>query len=535
MNLNELIRKHFPHENYNPGQENAIVEIVNAFRADKSHVILQSPTGTGKSAIATTVHRVMREYQPNFRTTIVTATKGLQDQYENEDPEIYDLKGKKNYDCPQGAGFYNSAACRQLVSEENCEKAVVCPYFKRRTHWTNIAPLRLTNTSFQIEACTSLVAAPENIANLVVIDECHGLDEHLVNHSILSVNTEDLLNVSKVAGKDFVAEFINFVNEFLETNEGDAFTPNPAQRVVALSLADKVEKKIEDLNEKIKGMKHGRESMAAAIEELQQYSDKLRPFGSSSGEWILTKYAFGSLVVLKPVYAHQVSDYGMFRKGEMFLHMSATICGFDEYIETLGIKKDDCVFIDVPNPIPVENRKVHQLSFMKVSGDFDRGRLTGLIDKIVQRHGKENGIIHSVSFKLAEEIKEYSAYDDRMLISNNRFEIMDYLSKANSGRIVVSPSIVQGYDFKGDLSRWQVLPKIGWGFLGDSWVKLNMERDQDWYNRKAILSIVQSCGRSVRGINDHATTYILDATFDRLLKNNRHLFPSGFVESIIKR
>jgi Rad3-related DNA helicase len=145
-----LIEKHFPYKSFNPGQREAIVSIVNAFLSEKKHVVADLPTGIGKSAIATTVHRVLKDVKKSHRTTIVTATKNLQDQYENEDPGIFSLKGKTNYFCPQGVGPYNSGKCRQMVAEGNCNKSVICPYYKKRTQWCKVADLRLTNTSVHI-------------------------------------------------------------------------------------------------------------------------------------------------------------------------------------------------------------------------------------------------------------------------------------------------------------------------------------------------------------------------------------------------
>lgn len=72
-------------------------------------------------------------------------------------------------------------------------------------------------------------------------------------------------------------------------------------------------------------------------------------------------------------------------------------------------------------------------------------------------------------------------------------------------------------------------------FSGDPYVKLNMDRHPEWYARKAILRLVQAAGRSVRGVNDFASTYIVDSNFDMLMRRNKDLFPEWFLDSLVSK
>lgn len=532
--IEKLVEKTFPFEGFNPGQKEAIVQAVTLLKSGVKHVIMEAPTGSGKSAIATTVHRVLKELDPSFRTTIITGTKGLQDQYVASESDIYDLKGKTNYDCPHGVGPYNSASCRKFVSNSGCSKKIECPYVMRREHWCKEAGLRLTNTSFQIEACPSLIMFPENKANLIVIDECHDLPTHLVNHCTLKLTRQNFFYTNKLYNK-FLPFLTDVINRYVNYSVGSAIKTTKKQLECIKLLDNMVSSQIETVEAQLyAGKKDNSEILGGALEELQQVSDKLKMFISlNDSEWILTEFVKDFQVELKPVYAFQVSQHGIFRKSDQFLHISATICGFDAYRKSLGIKENEYKTIKISNHIPKENRKIKIISNVKVSGDFDRGLLVKNIDKIIQIHKQENGIIHSVSFKLAEEIKDYSKNSNRMVITNKREEILDLLNQHNSGKIIVSPSMTNGYDFKGDMCRWQVLAKIPFLYMGDPFVALNMQRSSEWYSREAILKMVQSCGRAVRGLNDYAITYILDGHVNNLIKFNKELIPDWWLESII--
>ncbi|HEY5631200.1 MAG TPA: helicase C-terminal domain-containing protein, partial [Nitrososphaeraceae archaeon] len=257
--------------------------------------------------------------------------------------------------------------------------------------------------------------------------------------------------------------------------------------------------------------------------------------GAVGGQWIINEYDPGRSILIKPIFAWQVADYALFRKADQFLHMSATICGFDAYAGVLGLKEGEFECLEIPNPIPVANRRVYVVANQKISGNYDIKKLASDVDKLILRHGEQNGIIHTVSYKLANELYVNSSLKHRMLVSKDREEIMNELKQVNTGRIVLSAGFVRGFDFKGDMSRYQIQLKVPFDFLGDPLVKLNAERRGDWYARSAILKLVQSCGRSIRGVDDYATTYIMDMNFKRLYSQNRDLFPSWFCDSVVMK
>lgn len=530
--LKQLITKNFPYEKFNPGQFEAIEFVVNEFRAGKKHVILQAPTGIGKSAIATTIHRVLKELEKDWRTTIITSTKGLQDQYEKEDSQIFSLKGKTNYSCPLGRDHYTGKGCTVARSEGICETPnQVCTYLIRRDKWCNVESLRLTNSSFQIKAAEGLVMEDENKANLIIVDECHDIDEQLVEHNSFNLDVESLQHIVNHTSAKLLSDIVDFVNIFSDYKEGDAFKISKDISVLGKTILDQLEsnlKKIEsDLEKNKKNL-----GLVAASDTVKSLVEQFSMFVLQNGEWLVEEYAFSQKVYIKPIYAYQVSDKALFRKAEHFLHMSATICGYESYIFSLGIKKEESSYLELSNPIPVENRLINVMPVMKVSGDFDRHRLAALVDKVISRHSGENGVIHTVSFALAKDILENSAFKKNMVISNDRSEILDILTK-QKGKIVLSPSIEKGYDFKDDMCRFQIIAKIPYYYLGSKWVALNTQRDNRWYARKAILRLVQASGRAVRGVNDYAKTYLFDSNFDMLYKRNKDLFPDWYIDSLV--
>lgn len=537
------VNVYFPFATANPGQKEAIFVAVKSIFQGYGHVIIEAPTGTGKSVIATTIHNVLRSFDPTFRTSITTATKNLQAQYQRTPKaDIYDLMGKTNYKCPIGCGPYNSPACRKTVAQKKCTPKHSCPYVIRRMEWTQKAALRSTNNSFMIEACTEIICTDATRSDLTILDESHKVEDHLLDHTTVKIDERDLHQVSQLYGDleivDKAREYLSALDEF---EVGTVIRVQGRFREALIQLA----RAISEAHERLKGAvekakERGVEAPAIiyeTISELQGIEDKAKLFTDTESSCVIyqEKDVSGLSATIKPVFAADVSEFGLFRKGDHHVHMSATICGIEEYARALGIKNGDYKAIQIDNPIPIENRPIHVVPVVKMTGGLDEQKLNILvhnIDKIIDSHAGENGIIHTVSYNLAEKIFERSRHKKKMLVSGKVRDIMDALDSGSGQRVILSPSIEEGVDLKGNLSRFQIIAKVPYGFLGDPLVKLRSERYPSSYARTTILRIVQACGRSVRGVDDWAQTYILDSAFDSLLTRNSELFPEWFKEAI---
>lgn len=535
MLLNEeLCRKHFPYEKPNPGQMESIQDAAAAVSIGRvKHIIIEAPTGIGKSAIAYTIHKINQEVMGKFRTTIITSTKGLQDQYKSHFKEIDNLMGKTNYTCPHGVGPYNSLDCMKK-KKNGCLPDKECPYFMTRQHWCNVSQLRMTNHSFQIEACPQICMEDDNKADMIVIDECHELEMNIINHSIVKLSMSDFNSSVMMQSFKNIRNMVQDAIRMITTKENDVFVSTEDQRLAFCKIQSEAHDVADELMQK--ALDSTNPALAnfytELVNELHTIEDRANLFASTyNGSWLVTKREKDVTIELKPVYASQVADFCLFRKAKYFIHMSSTICGVESYKKSLGIKDKECFYINIDNPIPLENRKIKVYPNFKVSGGFsDYKGLAEDIDHICNHHKDESGIIHTVSFDLANKILNNSKSKNRMIISNDRREILRHLSTRNG--IVLSPSIEKGFDAKDDLSRFQILPKVPYAYLGDPLISYNSKAKGDWYARSAILRIVQACGRSIRGVDDYASTYILDSNFLRLLKENEYLFPRWFIDSL---
>jgi ATP-dependent DNA helicase DinG len=124
ISINDYLTN-FPHNSFRSNQDQVIKQICDAFNSGYKYVILEAPTGFGKSAIAITIARTLGS------SYICTATKDLQTQYINDYKFLKVAKGKSNFQCRVkedfiDAGRYQCTSCN-LGTEREC-KHTSCDY-----------------------------------------------------------------------------------------------------------------------------------------------------------------------------------------------------------------------------------------------------------------------------------------------------------------------------------------------------------------------------------------------------------------------
>jgi ATP-dependent DNA helicase DinG len=131
--------KNFPFTYRRDSQTQVLNEICNAFNSGYKHIILEAPTGFGKSPVATAVALTMGN------SYICTSTKDLQTQYSRDFPFLRVAKGANNFCCLVKDDFIknNTYKCGSCASDNanDCRHTGV-----------EYGPC-MTNESFQDHAC----------------------------------------------------------------------------------------------------------------------------------------------------------------------------------------------------------------------------------------------------------------------------------------------------------------------------------------------------------------------------------------------
>jgi ATP-dependent DNA helicase DinG len=132
--------KNFPFPTLRENQSHVLDEIANAFASDYKYILLEAPTGFGKSPVAIAVARTLGT------SYICTSTKDLQSQYAKDFPFVRVAKGKNNFICGVKEDFIKSGTYR-------CGSGCVSNNTNECYHTTADYGLCMNNEDFQGKGC----------------------------------------------------------------------------------------------------------------------------------------------------------------------------------------------------------------------------------------------------------------------------------------------------------------------------------------------------------------------------------------------
>lgn len=542
----------FPFNVIRDEQRNAIEFALEAFLdKEKQFVLLEMGTGCGKSATGIAIARYLAAHpspiplneDTKSGSYVLTTQKVLQQQYVKDfGPDARDLlrsiKSSRNYACT----FYNDQDCgtskrilarmrKQLAGsdfQKNCSSS--CPYTCDKQAFVD-SSIGITNFSYFL--AETMYAKKLEPRELLIIDECHNIESELGKF------------IEVTFSERFAAEVLKCkVPRFKLTGEAfgtEVFSWIKKKYVAALSKhMTSLEKLLET---RLNAGMDGFAEYSKQYEMLDMHLCKVNRFISTytPENWVMN--------VIEPANPRQkrrfefkpvdVSSYGydmLYRFGTRVLMMSATVVDRDVFCRSIGLVPDEVAFLRIPSPFPIENRPIHYMPVGSMSMNNITQTLplmTEVIKFIMQQHENQKGIVHCVSFKIAQYLFE-NIKSDRILIHNseNRDVVLENHIKGDKPTILLSPSMMEGVDLADDASRFQILCKVPFPYLGDRVVKKRKDKDPKWYGFQTAKSVIQAMGRSVRNENDHATSYVLDADWGGFMNRSRHLFPTDFLESI---
>ena len=530
------IESHFPFENIRPAQSEALQKIEESLKTNgKKFFVLDAETGVGKSAIAVAAANFLNTLPTDSTLSksrgsyFLTTQKILQDQYERDFAKtrgMVSIRSSSNYACTSVKG----ATCAETMqknklSSNNARCINYCVYKQKKKEFVE-SELGVTNYSYFLAETHFSGQLKEK--RVLVIDEAHNLVSELSKFVEVLVTERFAKQALKIEfpGKLTQAAAIKWIQE--------EYLPKANTRLARLQNDIK---KLIGSRARLEQF----EQLAMQLDLLEKHVGKLNKFVSNydSENWVfdfvpaqgrsLAKFEFKPIDVSG--YAHDM----IFNRADKVLLMSATVISCDNFCQLLGIDPSEVGYIKLDSPFPLENRPVAYSGVGKMSAahiDSTLPKLAKAVQMILDNHPEEKGIIHAHSYKVANYIIE-NVRSKRLVThdSSNRDEVLMRHIASPDPIVLVSPSMQEGVDLKDDLSRFQVLCKVPYPYLGDKLIKKRMYKWKWWYDYETIKTIVQSVGRSIRNENDFAVTYILDADWERFASKNKKMLPENLVKS----
>jgi Rad3-related DNA helicase len=255
-------------------------------------------------------------------------------------------------------------------------------------------------------------------------------------------------------------------------------------------------------------------------------------------DWILDSQE--SKLIFRPLWlTPELAEEYLWRHGMKFVLMSATFPPKLVLAKCLGIDTADMDYYEIPSQFPVENRPVYCYPVANMTAkttDMELPKLIEAVKCIVDHYPDQKGIIHAVSYALANKIIE-GVNNSRLITHNSkdRQEVIDEFVGSNEPLVLISPSIERGLSLEEDKCRFVIICKAPFLYLGDRVTVARLYSSkigQMWYTSSMLLTVLQMAGRGVRSNDDTADTYILDLKVKEAIQKNPGFLPSWWLDAL---
>ncbi len=516
----------FPFPKFRQYQREKIVEIVEAFNSGYRWILLETPTGFGKSPVNVALGRTLRSFY-------ITPQNLLLDQLVSDFPDLALIKGRRHYVCAEQPSFNcDDGPCKRDKNYQCGDKYLNCPYWEAKIKAIE-AHISLTNFAYFIGE--GKIRNP-NIPHLgdrelCVVDEGHNIDQHILNQISLTIGTRTLpysvfqglrsvlTGLPKKLNGEQIDDLLNFTASLCSGYLDHLPNRLTSQQIVESKKANNFIQKVE---------KYWEHHNADWVGQTNKKT-------YSRGTWLEAK--------IQPTFVRDFMGDHLWNRADKFIISSATIF-VNDFISQCGLTdhRDEVYHIVAPSTFPIENRMIVDASVGSLSWKNRQQNMPAALDTIKKILDREpgKGVIHAHSYAFAEAIRGIK--DDRLLFheSRNRDETLQKFlgSPAEDGAVLVAVAMTEGLDLRGDLATFQVLLKCPYANFKDD-LRVNRRliqlRHNRWYAIQTLKVIVQAYGRAVRSKTDQANFYVLDSDVNKICKQWRRQLPRFFAEAYNKR
>ena len=518
-------QKHWSLQEYppRPEQKQIINEIIDAIDMGFKNIIIEAGTGTGKSAIATTIANYIGD------SYILTMTKQLQNQYLDDfEYMLAEIKGTSNYSCNLRPTSCDD--CMQLDANrgrhQDCRYKLAIEYAKEH-------PCVITNYDYLFYAGN--YAESFGPRKLLVLDESHNLEKKIMQLIGKTLNRQMIwkhygLDIFYPVTQGKTLKSIDNVDYWVSTlHELETRARSNAKHAVNRKnreLYGKDKLKFQYLITQLE------DTEAKFIIELPTKKDILKD------KPINGKFEASLKAEFKPLTISDYSDQ-LLHFGDIRLFMTGTLGNKDKFCQWIGIDPKETYYIFVKSPFPKTNRPIIKSYVGSMSGRKGRNpnwrnpAAISKIQEIIKKHKHEKGVIHTSSNQQAWFIKKMLNNKNAWVAQGpTREDTIRRFEAAHKPVILIGAGLKDGVDFKGDKCRYQIMFKMPYPSLAGKQVNIRMHYDQSWYAYQTIMPLMQAYGRGIRDMDDYCIMYVLDSDFEKLLLQHKYLFNEYFLEAI---
>lgn len=534
------IIQNFP-KNFEPreSQSTLLEQISQALEENNKFIIIQAPTGCGKSHIIATLANSTKKLSNNIKELIssrsffdkeretgcyiheddvkenrsgsyvLTTTKYLQNQYQALFDNVETLKGKQNYKCNIDETFRVNVAPCVTTSKiaEGCIAKDFCSYYNQLN--ASLAS-RFRNCNYNKYLRLPSIAKH---CNYMICDEASELENIIVENYSVTLNFKQLIS--------------------LDITFNDKPTIGSCKKWLS-QIKQSATKSYESISQNIKTQIHSKSYVQGEVGRLTSLRNLIENITVVLDNWHFCEYVTTitpDRVNVTPLYIDSFAK-NIFSYSDVTFLISSTIYDITTFTKTLGIEKykyieHPGVFdskkspIYAPSKIPLNQKNLLQ----------NLDKITNQVLDICEMYPDAKGIVHTHTNYITKELENRIKNKNRFLFKTDHLtneHILYEHKNDSSNTILVSPSLAFGVDLPDDLCRFQIIIKLPYPSLGDQRIKTIAANNSDWYQAKMFTKLIQMAGRGTRNEFDYCDTFILDGNFLRVAADNWSKLPLFF-------
>lgn len=489
-----------PYDEWRPGQRKAIRTLQ---FARTTHVVINAPTGSGKSGIAAALPMV----DPERRYVVLTGTLALQNIYAMF-PHLTDLRGARHYECVAAKGEFASWFGKRRrgfigADEGPCHfnqmcglKDEGCPYFDAKRAFIASRSGRTNYAAWLANRRTGTGLGP---ADMVLCDEAHTLPEQLM-----------------------AAHRVDIPYSLLDARPPRGWRKWARWATERLTMLEAKELRID-----LEGM------------HREQLSRSLRLLADMDETWAWEEDVEG--FHFEPtVPRNLLSLLQTFDGVSQIAYLSATIT--PAMLDLFDVDPADVTYLELPNTFPVERRPIYVIpspkgSWKAMQDGENWTRLVNVIDELCEDRDDRRGVIHTVSFQRARDLYYASAHQPRMILhtpGESGQAVVDRFRQAGPTAILVSPSVMTGHDFPYQDAEFNIIAKMPFPNTSSPIMRARCAATPRYRDHYTMQHLVQACGRVNRAADDFGETFIADGDFRWWYRQNRDLAPDYFDDALVE-
>jgi Rad3-related DNA helicase len=314
-----------------PQQVEAVMRICEHFNSGQSIVMLDAPTGTGKTLIAEIVRQTY-----NWRAVYLCSTLALQDQFMGDFEYAALLRGRSNYPCGDSPHLFPTLTAADCTKERasgpqcpECDPDLDPDNEYRHCRWCH----PVSSCPYEIDKAIALRSSLVCSNLSYFLHESNYIGWLKDSRDLIIVDESDLL-------EDQLLDFISV--QITPNQQREYRIPAPEKKTVETAWAEWAIE-TEDYLSRLKNQKFGTDLTGIrkkrAVTRLHQDMRRLtdEKSGIATGNWVYTGYQTGR-IEFKPIRIAPYAEQFLWAHGPRFLLMSATTISFASQGEALGLE-----------------------------------------------------------------------------------------------------------------------------------------------------------------------------------------------------